>query len=79
MSKTNTNHIAFFKTYFGVLDTDHTYMEREVNGWWLIRHWDGNKQQMTVDLYSAESYRNYNRNKMRNEEFGQQQAHLRSI
>lgn len=79
MSKTNNNHIQFFKTFFGVLDSDDTYMEREVNGWHLIRHWDGNKKQMTIDVYSKESYRNYERGKANFKEFGEQMDFLKSI
>lgn len=35
------------------------YEEKEVNGWWLVKQWDGNKKDWTVFLYSQESYKKY--------------------
>ena len=79
MTKTNTNHVAFFKTFFGINDDDTSYMEREVNGWYLIRHWDGNKQGMTVDIYSPESYRNYQKGRAKFNEQKEQMDFLKSL
>lgn len=57
-NKSAKNHLAFFLSFF---DKDE-YAEKEVNGWWLIKHWDGNTQSWRADLYPAESFKNYARN-----------------
>lgn len=59
MSKTNENRLEFYKTFFTRDQLNKGYAEVPVNGWWLIRHYDGNKDEMVIDLYSNESYQNY--------------------
>lgn len=33
------------------------YQEKNVNGFWLIKHWDGNFKRWQVDIYTKESYK----------------------
>ena len=44
--------MTFFKEIEG-------YEEKEVNGFWLIKQFDGNSGGWVVHLYSPESYGNY--------------------
>lgn len=46
----------FYLTFFG---SEEGYEEKEVNGFWLIKHWDGNSKKWIVDLYSLESFEKY--------------------
>lgn len=32
-----------------------------MNGFWLVKHWNGNKNDWQVAIYSKESYDNYKR------------------
>ena len=76
MSKTNPNHKKFFESFF----KDHDgYKEIQVNGWWLIQHYNGNTQQFTIDVYSPESYRNYVRGKQKYAEQKEQMDFLKSL
>lgn len=76
MSKANPNHRQFFESFF---EEGESYAEREVNGWWLIRHWDGNKNNYTIDVYSPESYKNYVRGKAQWKEQQGKMEFLKSI
>jgi hypothetical protein len=76
MSKSNPNHKRFFASFFK--DTE-GYAEIEANGWWLIRHWDGNANAFTIDVYSEESYRNYVRGKSQWKEQQEDMDFLKSI
>lgn len=53
MSKDNRGE--FLKTYF----SKEEYTEKEVNGFWLIFHWNGQTEKWGVDVYTKESYSNY--------------------
>jgi hypothetical protein len=79
MSKSNPNHKKFFATFFEGNKHDEGYAEREVNGWWLIRHWDGNANAYTIDVYSPESYRNYSAARADLKEREEQMNFLRNI
>lgn len=50
------NRRKFFLTFF---NDEEGYEEKNVNGWWLIKHRDADRDLWTVHLYSNESYRNY--------------------
>lgn len=54
----NENKRAFFMSFF---EEEEGYEEKEVNGWWLIKQWDGNVKRWTVHLYSQQSYNNLKR------------------
>ena len=57
MSKrTSEARKEFYQTFF---DTVEGYEEKKVNGFWLIKLFDGNTKSWTVHLYSPESYRAY--------------------
>lgn len=58
MSKSDINRVDFYQTFF---EESEGYAEKQINGYWLIRHWDGNKKQETIDLFTEESYQNYKR------------------
>jgi hypothetical protein len=57
-NKKNTNRIRrdFYLTFFKKQDG---YEELQVNGYWLIKQFDGGTKEWTVHLYSPESYKNY--------------------
>lgn len=79
MAKDNPNHQRFFESFFSQ-DKNLGYAEIKVNNaWYLIRHWDGNKQKFTIDVYSEESYNNYVRGKQTWKEQQSQMNHLKSI
>jgi len=66
MSKTTPKpHKQFLMRFFG---NEEKYEEREVNGFWLIKHFDGNLKVWTVSLFPADSYANYKRANQLNEE-----------
>jgi len=77
--KPNKNHVQFFLTFF---ETDE-YSEKEINGWWLIKQWDGNAKRWTVHLYPKDSYENYKnaRGEMNPlfEEIRRQDEHIKNI
>jgi hypothetical protein len=77
MSKTklNNNHNDFLLTYF----KNDCYEELEVNGWWLIKTWDGNKKKYVVNVFSLQSYSNYKRGQQKYAEQKQQMDFLKSI
>ena len=79
MSKSNPNHRAFFETFFLDSEVKDGYCERTINGWWLIRHWDGNKNIFVIDVYSPESYKNYVRGKSQWKEQQQKMEFLKNI
>ena len=53
--KTDRKRQEFLLTFF----IGDGYEEKEVNGWWLVKHWDGNTKDWTVFIYTPESYRKY--------------------
>lgn len=46
---------AFYLTFF---NTKEGYEEKEVNGYFLVKHWNGNTKEWVVALYSKESMNN---------------------
>lgn len=61
--KNKYNRINFLKTFF---EEEEGYEEKKVNGFWLIKCWDGNYKQWRVNIYDKESYKNYKDNKKDN-------------
>ena len=55
---TNEQKRLFLLTFF---EGEDKYEEKEVNGWWLVKHWDGNIKRWTVTLYSKESIDRFHR------------------
>lgn len=53
--KTHSRQQEFLLTFF---DKDE-YQEKEVNGFWLIKSWNGNVENWQVGIYTQESYENY--------------------
>ena len=55
MSKVNrNNHREFFLSYFS---NDNRNEVLELHGFILFKHWDGNHNRWTVDLFTPESYK----------------------
>lgn len=52
---TNEQKRLFLLTFF---ESEEGYEEKEVNGWWLVKHWDGNVNRWAVSIYSKESIDN---------------------
>ena len=61
-SKLKNNRQNFLLTFFE--QETEQYEEKEVNGWWLIKQWNGGAKKWEVHIYPRESYRNYNQNKL---------------
>jgi hypothetical protein len=47
---------SFLLSFF---DDTEKYTEQNVNGFWLIKQWNGNDKRWQVAIYSEESYRKY--------------------
>ncbi len=56
----------FLLTFF---DKEEYYKEKEVNGWWLIKQWDGDRKNWQVAIYSQQSFNNYKKQPQQNELF----------
>lgn len=54
--KTSASRMTFLMTFF---ENEEGYEELEVNGFWLIKQFNGNKKVWEVHIYPAESYANY--------------------
>lgn len=54
--KISNNAKEFLLTFF---TSEEIYQEKEVNGFWLVKCWDGNVNKWHVLIYTNESYRNY--------------------
>lgn len=52
----NRTRQAFLKTFF---DED-GYQEKEVNGFWLVQHYNGDTGGLEIAIYTKESFKNYN-------------------
>ena len=55
MSKSSENKRIFLLRFFENEAGNETL---ELNGFVLFKHWDGNKKQWTVSIFTPESYRN---------------------
>lgn len=60
-NKINHRH-AFLLTFFNQ-DEDH-YEEKEVNGFWLVKQWNGATKNWIVAIFPKESFKKYNQNKL---------------
>ena len=58
VKKISNNTREFLLTFFN--DTD-VYTEKYINGFWLIKQFDGAKDMWTVYVYTQDSYNNYKR------------------
>jgi len=56
MNKTNKVRGEFLLSFFTGEDK---YTEKEVNGWWLIKNYNGATKKWQVSVYPAESYRRF--------------------
>jgi hypothetical protein len=45
--------------YLSFFEKESGYEEKCVNGFWLVKHWDGNENKWRVDLYSDESFKKF--------------------
>lgn len=52
----NEVRISFLKSFF---EKDEGYEIKEVNGFWLVKYWDGNFKRWWVAVYTKESYESY--------------------
>lgn len=55
MKKVNENWQNFLLSFF----SEEGHVEKEVNGFWLVRHWNGNTKKWQVAVYTYESFENY--------------------
>ena len=53
MSKKSNENKRFFLLGFFEVDKNEA---KELNGFILFKHWDGNKNRWTVDIFTKESY-----------------------
>lgn len=74
--KLNNNHNDFLMTYFKEKEG---YEELNVNGWWLVKTYDGNKKKDIVNVFSAQSYANYKRGQQKYAEQKQQLDFLKNL
>lgn len=63
MSKSNNSRVEFLLTFFK--QEEDKYEEMEVNGFWLIKQWDGSAKKWSVHIYPKESYNNYKQGQMK--------------
>lgn len=71
MGKYNDIKVDFYLTFFEEVEG---YDEQEVNGFWLIKQFDGNTKKWTVHLYSKESYKNYKKGRAKFLELKEQES-----
>lgn len=51
----NKNRMGFLLSFFD----GEGYEEKKVNGFWLIKHWNGNIKAWRVSIYTEESHEKY--------------------
>ncbi len=77
MSKlTNKVRKQFYLTFF---DESAQYTEKEVNGYWLIKQFNGTNGEWEVHLYSPSSYRAYKQGGALFKELEEQQSFIDNI
>ena len=59
--KLNNTRQSFLLSFFDVFSE---YDEKEINGFWLVKHWNGNNNSWEVAIYSKEAYENYKKYKV---------------
>ena len=52
----NKTRQEFLLTFFPILEG---YDEKEVNGFWLVKQWNGRFKNWEVHVFSEESFKNY--------------------
>lgn len=55
MSKSKDNKRLFLLTFF---DDKPDFEAKEINGFIIVKHWDGSKNRLTANIFSKESYKN---------------------
>ncbi len=55
------------------------YQEKQVNNFWLIKHWEGNLNKFVVYLYTDETYKNYKRGQAQYKELQEQSDFIKEI
>jgi hypothetical protein len=55
MNLQNKSRHQFLLSFF----TGDKYEEKNINGFWLVKHFDGNTKKWTVNVYSEENFVNY--------------------
>lgn len=73
--KTNNNKNDFLLTFF---EKDE-YSEKELNGFWLIKKWNGQTNRWEVAIYTKDGYENYKRGGEKWKEIQSQEQHLFDI
>lgn len=71
----NKKYQDFLLSFF----EDDYYQEREVNGFWLVKKYDGSKDIWDVYLYTAESFKAYKNPQTLFNEIEDQDSFLKSI
>lgn len=61
--KTYNRQQEFLLTFF----VGDKYQEKEINGFWLVKMWNGDNEKWQVAIYTQESFENYKK-------YGQEQA-----
>lgn len=77
MKKSN-NQQLFLLTLF----TGDGYEEKEINGFWLVKNWDGNTKEWRVSVYSPatiKTYHDFRKNEGKPEEKASQEDIIRKI
>lgn len=54
----DTTRREFLLTLFNQTPNEH-YQEKEINGYWLIKQWNGDTQRWQVAIYGQESFKNF--------------------
>lgn len=52
----NTRKEFLLSFFFG-----DSYQEKQVNGFWLVKSWNGNNKQWQVAIFTEETFKNYKR------------------
>lgn len=53
----NNNRVNFMLSFFKQ-EEDH-YEELEINGFWLVKLWNGDAKTWTVHIFTPETFKNY--------------------
>lgn len=73
----NTRKRGFLLSFFKEIPGD--YAELEVNGYWLVKHKNGNTNDYEVAIYTKDSYQAMKRYQERNSLFASQDNHLQEL
>ena len=75
MNKYNKIKQEFLLSFF----TEIEYQEKQVNGFWLIKNWNGNTNNWQVSIFPEESFKKYKTAQTQFKELKEQENHLESI